>query len=397
MNGTNSTTVGRVAPASIQHLSNEILLRIFRHLYFENRLPRYWVYGTTEWKDEELDWEDCDLSSPTVFPYAPALVCSRWSRVLSEHPLFWTRVVIAIDDDERHRKMVSESLSWSKDRLIEIEVVRRSYSHNKDHAGETAMVNQIMPCIVQHLHRCQSICFKLIYTSSFPDLRKWFRGDASSLNSLELKSDIEDQTIVDRPSLSGSKDRFRFATPKLRNLQIDGTNFHRACIIRSTWIANAYDLSHITIDAPIPSSSPQKVCLRTTLKVLSELPHLSSLVVRGLTFTAPRLNGNSQFTLAARHVVLEGLGGNAVAHFIHALDYPRDICITRCSLAQVSFFPCRAVTLEDIDEEWELWPPLANSTITELTLTLCPGFNDEILDSLTWVGPKGTEVYMRDL
>lgn len=210
-------------------LPPELLLLIFEHVYADSTLNGEWIV--------------CSPQSRTLFPFAPAAVCKAWRDVLASVPRFWTRIIINLDTTKLSD--IDIYLHLSQKLPFEITVTRDqrilSYSRtNNDDEGVQATAAMVQ--IVPHLHRCRSLCFQLLRSSSLPALR-YLDVRAPLLKQLKLQCGIDDG---EHP-LIGSEvpEQWRFHAPALRHLFLNGRNFRDACALH--WVEQLPSLEDLCV------------------------------------------------------------------------------------------------------------------------------------------------------
>jgi hypothetical protein len=171
----------------------ELLLIIFKFAYedvSEN------IFRTIEFDDEpdEPDdeppmavpehfdrWSERDLTSPSLFPYALASVCSVWREAMSLVPKFWRRVVILTDPPATPLSAIVSQLAWSRDRELEVIVTRRDLHNAVKDPRERSNMISIMNILCSHIHRIRELHFDVVFSSSLPFFPTDFRGSAPIL------------------------------------------------------------------------------------------------------------------------------------------------------------------------------------------------------------------------
>lgn len=211
-------------------LPPELLLLIFEYVYADSRT----LNG---------EWIACSSQSRTQFPFAPAAVCKAWRDVLALVPRFWTRIIINLDTTKLAD--VDTYLHLSRKLAFEITVTRdqRIISQsrtNNDNEGVQAAA--VMARIVPHLHRCRSLCFQLLLSSSLPALR-YLNVRAPLLERLKLQCGIDDG---EHPFVGSEvPEQWRFYAPALRHLFLNGRNFRDACALR--WVERLPSLEDLCV------------------------------------------------------------------------------------------------------------------------------------------------------
>ncbi|KAG1737568.1 uncharacterized protein EDB91DRAFT_1140738 [Suillus paluster] len=211
-------------------LPPELLLMIFEHVYADSMLNGEWIPCSSQ-------------SHATQFPFAPAAVCKTWRDVLELVPKFWTRIIINLDTTKLSD--VDEYLHLSQKLAFEITITRdqQIVAHsrtNSDDEGPRAAA--VMARIALHIHRCRSLCFQLLRSSSLPALRH-LNLRAPLLQRLKLQCGIDDG---EHP-LVGSEvpERWNFYAPALRRLFLNGRNFRDACALH--WAERLPSLEELSV------------------------------------------------------------------------------------------------------------------------------------------------------
>ncbi|KAG5653873.1 hypothetical protein H0H81_009695 [Sphagnurus paluster] len=211
--------------ATIEDLPFELLILIFKFA-FSNLIS---------WEDDD-EWEgfdteqatmwslehDVDIRSPSLFPYGLASVCRKWSKLMQSVPLFWTRILVFIDEPISVQQAPTD-LKLSKNLAITLTVTRRRRSaFNNDPSAERSIMEGLMKIIGPHIARCTRLTFDLTHTSSLPRLLTDFDHLAPILDVLIMRGAIANGL---GGLTSNTEINLENQFPQLEELDIDGHNF----------------------------------------------------------------------------------------------------------------------------------------------------------------------------
>jgi len=96
-----------------------VLSEVFKLLFVGSHQPSQFhvafeISVSPERELEDGGWSE-DLTSPTLFPFSPALVCRNWHNILACSPHYWGRLLFYVNEDP---PALVGALSWSKDHYI---------------------------------------------------------------------------------------------------------------------------------------------------------------------------------------------------------------------------------------------------------------------------------------
>jgi len=168
------------------------------------------------------EWIERDLRSESLFPFNAASVCKLWRDILARMPECWTRVVFDVVSDPRP---FLDAFSWSRNlEKIEVAIFNSSeYAGEVDEALEKNCISAIAQALQPHVHRCRSISFDIIYSSSLPPPNTFFLRGAPDLHELLLECRIDDfdaSTHPFPPTLEEEQPTFATSFPELFKLSV---------------------------------------------------------------------------------------------------------------------------------------------------------------------------------
>ncbi|KIJ63522.1 hypothetical protein HYDPIDRAFT_112949 [Hydnomerulius pinastri MD-312] len=376
---------------SIHSLPNELLLFIFECLYS--------MHCDQVSMNDELVWElDADLLSPTLFPFAQMRVCQRWRAVLLACSMFWTRIVIAVDEDYTPVWRIKDQFLWSRDQPVDVFVTRHPGTYEQEDLCEKTRVAAILPLISRHLHRCRRIEFKLLHLSSLPEIRSLLSGEASVLEDIGIDCHIEDVNEESVLPLPASEPDIHISTPRLTSLTFDGRSFFRSFVYRSDWFMHAPQLHNVFLTSYDVLSPNEVMSINDMLDVLSKLEDLWSLSV----YSLPLLDADPNRQLPSLEISeldFFHLTGSITATIFACVSIlPEEVSVIECSFLGVNFLAGIHFHLEDISPEWNLSVPFSDIIrVSEMDIVNCPGFTDDVLDVLTDGGPHNDDFSGTDL
>ncbi|GBE88109.1 hypothetical protein SCP_1203390 [Sparassis crispa] len=205
----------------------DVLINIFELVYPESREPFVSVKTKHRplfsWEEETRTcWKDEDPLSPTFFPEALAAVCPSWRAALSQISVFWTRIVIVVDDEPTPLSTVRTSLALSEPHFIDIIICRRHDHDLNSTAAERAYIDAVMALLDPHKQRWGSLHIDLRTSLESPSPIT-LNGDAHSLVALNIDS-TEDANIQNSPG-------FCFHGPQLLKLHMGGLAVSRHYLV----------------------------------------------------------------------------------------------------------------------------------------------------------------------
>ncbi|GLB42572.1 hypothetical protein LshimejAT787_1200210 [Lyophyllum shimeji] len=261
-----------------------------------------------------------------------------------------------------------------------------------------------------HLHRCRSITFNTLYTSSLPSISRDFCGLTLALTSLTLTASVDDE----KPSGDWSSHSLPpshanpFSCPNLCKIDIDGRNFVHACLDLPSWRASLKDTSRddrirLSLSKFTPSSGKDReFTMDDVLAFLTELS-LYELTLTEIEFyvdmhiagpaVAAQVPGNM--------VSLVGLNARFMTLLLNSIEFDdmEYLNVESCDLRvpESDLFGASApatvlynLILQDIDAGGDIAGFLRSFPGYALDVVRCPGFDDRALSVLAspeWEGP----------
>ena len=243
-----------------------------------------------------MTWEEHEFTSPSLFPYALASVCSLWRDAMSFLPKFWSRIVFFVDPPATPLSAFLSQLSWSQGvEIHDIVVTRRSFHDSVDCNHEKAQIRSIMNILGPHIHRIRQLRFDVAFSSSLPSFPFDFRGSATILHHLELRCKEDDGGADHRMSVATAYEEFE--CPNLNYLLIDGRNYYEACKKDARWTSRRIILKRRIIATPRPHQIPQIARSHPSSQHL-EIPGLHGIPYRLLSISTVLASWKRQCTLS---------------------------------------------------------------------------------------------------
>ncbi|KAG1847860.1 hypothetical protein DFJ58DRAFT_797123 [Suillus subalutaceus] len=344
----------------------ELLLAIFTHLYRSSR--RLTQTG-------EIWRLDDPLSS--LFPYAPAAVCSMWCSALSCVPEFWTRVVIRVDSQHTQSRDVRRYFEWSRNLHLDVIITRHHDEFDGDDKREGSKVFKATRELVRHIERCRSIRFNVMYSSSLPSILHDFHQEAAPhLHTLKLKCKVDDGGSPHRKLV-----HWRFDAPGLRHLYLDARNFFDVCVDRNNWLRRLPNLNSLSVSR-YRHLSEKGIDLYKLLRAVEESPSLAYLELKDLHFSRLRpWTTVNDISIDLISMNLEDLSGEAFSEIIGYVDSAPDATrISRCAITTCHHsLISGGVAFHDLSADQDLMIPLAHWRGRTLSLVNCACFHDDFL------------------
>jgi hypothetical protein len=347
------------------------------------------------------EWIEGDLRSESLFPFNAASVCKLWRDILARMPECWTRVVFDVVSDPGP---FLNAFSWSRNlEKIEVAIFNSSeYAEDVDEALEKNRISAIAQALQPHVHRCGSISFDIIYSSSLPSPNIFFLRGAPDLYELILECRIDDFDASTHPLPPTPEEQPTFATsfPQLGKLSIPAFWLIDMPLFTPDpdWLDQ---LNSSKIDITIANFEfPQngQYSLTNFLTCLCRLKDPTSISLRNLTLSYEYCGHN-----------LDSLDTSNLAHTIcaniHFTSTSKDFITHLYSIANVisdetlSFEDCEIPNISHLqnahyiylvnipdDQGLSLRNILAAWDGSRLEIHSCPSFNDTFL---SWLRSEG--------
>ncbi|KAF8055370.1 hypothetical protein FPV67DRAFT_846767 [Lyophyllum atratum] len=343
------------------------------------------------------EWRRDNLLNVSLFPYTTAAVCRRWRDVMESIPAFWTRVVAFVDLHPTPLSRIRKQIQLSKGEELEIFVLRRPSTISplaefNEYERCRAVIDLIMP----QLHRCQSISFRVIKTSSLPSISRDFHGPATALRKLVLRASIDDG----RPSGDWSSaslprsDPQPFHCPNLSEIDVDGRNFAYAYLDLPSWRlhlslvtrlrGSEFSLALSTFRPVLPKD--HEFTLDDYLDIVSTSETFHTLTLDTIEFSCLNLPPlPTFFAMWPSSLWLSGLTSRFMKDFTSRADigFVDFLHIDQCGVTGVKVpDDARNVTLQDIGAKEDIYGFMFEWEGSFLEVIRCPGFDDRVLRTL---------------
>ncbi|KAH9931000.1 uncharacterized protein B0H18DRAFT_992199 [Fomitopsis serialis] len=219
----------RKSSAPISVLPPDVLLMIFRAVLDVESDSTIMASFAADWDEPDPCLPRSDPNFRWPFQESLTSVCCLWRELMASVSTFWTCLVIWIDEEPPQLARIRDYVTWSRDRLIDIYILRRDAlrPHTKGDPTEKAHVKAVMDVLSPHMKRWQTLRVRLLHSSSLPLPRVDLVGCADELILLRLSSVIDDTvaSIEAAPSLDGE-----FHAPKLLWLYMGGFPFREVYV-----------------------------------------------------------------------------------------------------------------------------------------------------------------------
>jgi hypothetical protein len=359
----------------------ELLVLIFKFVFTHSRVSTDVVFSDDSPSAYPTKWVDNrDLLSPSLFPFALALVCPTWRDILTTIPIFWSRIPIIIDANPTPLHVIQSYLEWSRDVPLDVTVFRKPGTFDEEDPDEKARVTAVMDLLAPHVPRCRMLEFDVICSSSLPAPCYEIHGRAAKLEILKLMCRLDD----------GGNDAYNrlpqkdFSCPVLRILAIDARNFWHSCMsnIRAFWTTNSMEISHFS-ESESEDSDFHTLYLPAVLQTIMEFGDLRSLTLRNIEFDL----GEEYFgvlPISARSMTFEDVIDETISAIIRmtSTDF-ESLTLTRCSLDLLTDDMFNAqLTLNEIASDEDLTRFLTVWRGERLYVHNCSSFNDTLLTEM---------------
>ncbi|GBE87981.1 predicted protein [Sparassis crispa] len=394
---------------TINDLPVEILIQIFEHsvlftckhddhrlAYWDevDRMTRQrWMVPRNVYTRRD---ESADPRSPSLFPDALAAVCCLWRDALTLVSLFWTRIVVFVDDDPTPLSRLRTRLELSHEHPLDIIITRHLCSVTDSDPLEKRRVTDAMQVLYQHIARWRSLRINVLHTVSIPAPNIQMQGRAASLINLRLQSHIQMQGRAASPinlrlQSQMARKRFRpagiaklcFHAPGLTDLEIDGLTFRRSFLSIPQSIAS---VKRLVISRYSPGTQSRMLfTVRALAECLSALPHVDEVSLIDLDISSSvgaALPQPLAFTASFFH--LEGLSSEVLQALFDLLDSDLNFLhLIRCAVPDsIDLGWASELHLQNLDTTESIAPLLLNWDSEVLYFHACPSFNSALLDEM---------------
>ncbi|KAG5636568.1 hypothetical protein H0H81_007576 [Sphagnurus paluster] len=336
----------------------------------------------------ETDWSSEDIRSPTLFPAALARVCRTWQKALSICDVFWTRVVIYIDDPDYLE--YTRYLEYSGELHITVAVmVRNEDAFLNSPEEEQHRTRKLIDAIAPHIPRCMTLSFEVTYTSSLPRIGTDFTLVAPQLQSLMLNASIPNGL----PGFMDGTELVDYIFPALKHLEIDGYNFIELRTKGRRWLSQfsettksgKYHSLAVTHYRPIKDQNGQASDDFHIDLVAPLFELFGELTLDDVRFQSFGGLIPGEFRGSPESLKLRNLSSEFTAAMVHSYS-AAFLTLYRCPLSEIVSISLCTLRLVEIDYpnfsddlarllfEWE-----GGST---LTIETCPGLDDTVLEVL---------------
>ncbi|KAH9833388.1 uncharacterized protein C8Q71DRAFT_180763 [Rhodofomes roseus] len=326
-------TTARRPRTTINDLPHDVLILIFRDVRQAASLPYAFRGGDRLYLDPWAPYYESVSEHP--FPECLASVCSVWRAAMSNVSIFWTRLVIWTGRDPTPLSRIREYLSWSRESLLDIYILRR-FSPAIEDTAEKAQMNMILNLLSPSMNRWQLLYMRPLYSSSLPCPGLDLVGRADNL--IELILHFVNDDLVTSSNVSSPPANL-FDAPKLEQLSMGGVHFREAYVKRATHMPLPPKLTWLGVTGYNSCNAPFPVhellaCITTRMDRLWRV-HLDGLQLDCSThppapFDSRRWEANTRFI---------DIPGDVIAEYHRLLQYTlTDVAhYTRCSLPDSPF------------------------------------------------------------
>ncbi|KAH0829216.1 hypothetical protein J3R83DRAFT_2778 [Lanmaoa asiatica] len=267
-------------PTGPHSLPTEIVQMIFQ-LVFESciRLEDN-VNG-----DNPALWLDEDPLSPSLFPYSLACVCLGWFQILRTNPVYWTRLVITLDNIAASLNAARTALEWAGNYPLKV-IVTRHQSTSETHDSECAGVGRAMELLRPHISRIWSLSFDVEHSCSIPALwRESGRARRLKVLTLMSRSDAGRISRLSKWLPAGNSHEYegRLRVPLLQAVTFSG-HFLKNPLMAHPRLASWFrHMTSLTICGNAASGG-NVISLYKFLSVIDIFPSIRELTVKDIHF-----------------------------------------------------------------------------------------------------------------
>ncbi|KDR69184.1 hypothetical protein GALMADRAFT_256029 [Galerina marginata CBS 339.88] len=345
-----------------------------------------------------LEWIADDGSPISSFPFNAASVCKLWRDILGQIPECWTRVTFDLAMDPTP---FLDTFSWSSDQdKIEVTVFNsavRPDEVDKEHETRYALI--VAHALQPHIHRCKSITFTTVFSSSLPSPTIFFVQNAPHIEALNLHCHIDDIDIPDLLHVypASEDELLQLATsfPELRKLSMPGFWFMNTMLrCRNTRWPNQVQFGRFpTVDIfqfKFPVNGVYS--LQNFVSYISQMCGLFHFRDLSLAYECdnPRPMDPRQYRIYG-DFHFQSVSKGFLTHLYSIADISADEFVTfeRCEIPNIKQHQngdyLTLVDIIDNDGGHSLRNILGAWSGSELTIRSCPSFNDS---TISWLGSE---------
>ena len=359
---------------SIHDCPAEVLVMFFKFIYTKETLMMW----------DRLEWQKIDVSSPSLFPYTIATVCSFWRDIMSSVPQFWTRIVTFVDSPTIPQSVIASQLLWSRDLPLDVIVTRRNLDHPVESRHERKQVMSLMETVINpHIDRLQNLDFSVGFSSSLPSFPDDFHGTATKLRRLQLECREDDGGSTPSRYQCETVPSTESQYPALLELELDGRNYCSGCRRGVPWATKVPNVHALTISHYKPRAIESFPAV-TFMFCLTFMQKLNILHINDVALSpgTHHLVPHAWLRLGLLH--LSDLPDfRPIDEMLQVLQDAIEVKITRCAIGSPrSLGYDGPLELDEIDADQDLVPLLRAWDGYNLRIRNCPCFNDTVLDMM---------------
>ncbi|KIK91297.1 hypothetical protein PAXRUDRAFT_830979 [Paxillus rubicundulus Ve08.2h10] len=385
---TRHTSIGLAA-----NLPTETLINIFNFIYQEHRTllrcSRSHVQGCSKLPSLKETWIYEDPLSATLFPFAVAAVCPRWCDVLVGVPVYWTRLVILVDEDPTDPVTISSFLRWSRDLPLDVTITRENLDPNHSDKQEPHRSRIIHDLLQPHISRMESLVVSVLHRGSLPDIFTDRGGPVTRLETLGLSNVLDDNFKA--ANQRSRKFKGRLDAPYLNILHVSGHCFRGHLLGNSLQMSKIANITSFVLSGCrlIDEHAPN-LPLWETLRTLSQLPRMDDLTISDVRFDAPAYREcytDPPISLPRLQTVAFEKLASADLEVIHAIIKGRQLAsaifkeCTIDTLSNVNLVGC--LTFNGIDDTQDLTVVLSGWSGGVLSLRDSPCVHDRFFQAMS--------------
>jgi hypothetical protein len=304
---------------------------------------------------------------------------------------FWTRIVIPVDSPIFSLSDIQSHLEWSRDLPIAVTITKRKAAFAERERDENRRVWNITMLLRPHAHRCQTIDYNVIHSSSLPMVSVDLYGSAPHFKRIHLES----TRYSSNPSAAAVQRYLQpqeiFHFPALVSLSVGGLNFVNLCRNTPQFVEKIPNLHTLCVTHFGPSDAAGgRYSFHDAMQIFIRIPHLQSLTLSDVEFDFDLVVPVEEW-IPDNHLIefsslnLTDLSGRLTAGILasfNAMDLD-SVAIVRCSLETAWRKPhSESLTLEDIPDTEGICQYLSDWDGAHLEICDCLAFDDSVLEML---------------